>query len=120
MPGLHVAALIQNARCMIWQNLPTCPRQPMRSRRFIILILVAMFASCRGVPQRAPLPEGHEIRVGQLVFHSDFDLPADHRLVRELVQERDDICNTLGFQPTNESIHVYLFRDAECYREYLM
>lgn len=92
----------------------------MRSRRFVILILVAMLTSCRGVPQRVPLPEGHEIRVGQLVFHSDFDLPADHRLVRELVQERDDICNTLGFQPTNELIHVYLFRDAECYREYLM
>jgi hypothetical protein len=71
------------------------------------------------VPQRAPLPAAHEFRVGQLVFHTDFELAPDHRLVRELVEERDYICATLGIPSTKEPIKVYLFRDADRYREYL-
>ena len=39
--------------------------------------------------------------------------------MRELTLERDDVCRTLGLQPSNESIDVYLFRDAEHYQEYL-
>ena len=69
---------------------------------------------------RMALPEAHELAVGQLVFHSDFELPRDHRLVRDLVEERDNICNTLGMPSTEEPIEVYLFRDAERYREYLV
>jgi hypothetical protein len=59
------------------------------------------------------------MRVGQLEFRSNFELPRDHRLVRELTAERDDICNTLGLPAGNEVITVYLFRDAETYRQYL-
>jgi hypothetical protein len=84
------------------------------------LLLLVLLASCRGLPQRAALPEAHELKVGQLVFHSDFELPADHRLVRDLVEERDNIYGTLGLTSTNEAIEVYLFRDADRYREYLM
>jgi Protein of unknown function (DUF1570) len=88
--------------------------------RISILFLLLVAIGCRGLPQRSPLPAAHEVTVGQLVFHSDFDLPADHRLVRELVQEREDISNTLGLTCSNEPINVYLFGDAERYREYLM
>lgn len=82
-----------------------------------------LLAGCRGlphVPRLSPLPDAHQVPVGQLVFHSDFELPSDHRLVRELTLEREDICNTLGIATNNEPIEVYLFRDAERYREYLM
>jgi hypothetical protein len=92
----------------------------MRRWRFLTLFLFAAVAACRSLPQRAPLPQAHQLRIGQLVFHSDFELPADHRLVRDLVQERDDIASTLGLPITNEPIEVYLFRDADRYREYLM
>jgi uncharacterized protein DUF1570 len=88
--------------------------------RFVILLLLLLMLSCRGLPQRSPLPAAHEVAVGQLVFHSDFELPKDHRLVRELVQERDDICNTLALSCSAEPINVYLFGDADRYREYLM
>src|SRR5688572_33029352 len=88
--------------------------------RFVLLLSILPLAGCRGVPERAPLPEAHELRVGQLIFHSDFELPADHRLVRELVEERDYICSTLGIPSTKEPIEVYLFRDADRYREYLL
>jgi hypothetical protein len=87
--------------------------------RFAALLLLPLLTSCRGVPQRAPLPAAHELRVGQLVFHTDFELSPDHRLVRELVDERDYIGSTLGLPSTNEPIEVYLFRDADRYREYL-
>lgn len=82
-----------------------------------------LLAGCRGLPlmQRlSPLPDAHQTPVGQLVFHSDFELPHDHRLVRELTLEREDICSTLGIATNNEPIEVYLFRDADRYREYLL
>ena len=93
------------------------------SRALLSVLAVAGLSRCRGVAaagsRRAACPTPTRLRVGQLVFHSDFELPADHRLVRELTAERDDICRTLGLPPSNEPIDVYLFRDAERYSEYL-
>ena len=101
--------------------------------RWFSILLLAYFlcAGCRGLPQpsalsppiRLPgtsqLPDAYTTPVGQLVFHSDFALPADHRLVRELTLERDDVIGTLGLTPSNEPIDVYLFRDAERYQDFL-
>ena len=94
----------------------------MRWSRFVVFVAICVLAGCRGLPHAplAPLPNGHETPVGQLVFHSDFELPADHRLVRELVEEREYVSNTLGLAATHEQIHVYLFRDKERYSEYLL
>src|SRR5690349_20475197 len=96
-------------------------------RRWAILVMVQLLvcAGCRSLDQQLPLPQTtqlpdtHQLPVGQLVFHTDFDLPADHRLVRELVAERDDVCRTLGLSSSNEPINVYLFSDAELYQDYL-
>jgi hypothetical protein len=90
-------------------------------------ILPAALAGCRGGPQLtsarfndAPsLPSLYTVTAGQLEFKSDFELLADHRLIREMVAERDDIVETLGLAATNEKITVYLFRDAETYGEFL-
>lgn len=86
------------------------------------LLVLSVLGGCRGLPRAplSPLPNGHETPVGQLVFHSDFELPHDHRLVRELVEEREYVANTLGLPTTNEPIEVYLFRDKERYSEYLL
>jgi hypothetical protein len=64
------------------------------------------------------LPTAHKLEVGQLVIHSDFELPRDH--VGELVEEREYICSTLGLPPSDKPIEVYLFRDADRYRDYLL
>lgn len=96
----------------------------MRAWLFLITLL-ALPSGCLSVPRPTDppavvrLPDAHQLPVGQLVFHCDFDLPADHRLVRELVQERDDVCRTLGLPYSNEPIDVYLFRDANSYQQYL-
>jgi hypothetical protein len=101
-------------------------------RRMPILLAMQLFvAGCHGLPQpitlspavkdqlSSGLPDAYQTPVGQLVFHSDFPLPADHRLVRELTTERDYVNQTLGLAPSTESINVYLFRDAERYQEFL-
>src|ERR1700704_4130504 len=96
----------------------------------ILFAVTPLFGGCRGLPQPmalspvkalepSGLPDAFQTPVGQLVFHSDFPLPADHRLVRELTIERDDVNQTLGLTPSTETINVYLFRDAERYQEFL-
>jgi hypothetical protein len=97
----------------------------------ILLTVSLLVGGCRGLPQpmalapqvKGPpssrLPSAYQTPVGQLVFHSDFPLPADHRLVRELTTERDYVNQTLGLAGSNEPIDVYLFRDAERYQEFL-
>ncbi len=102
-------------------------------RRTLIFLFAPILAigGCRGLPQpmnlpsqvRLPqtmrLPDAYEMTAGQLVFHSDFELPADHRLVRELVAERDDVLRTIQSAGSKEHIDVYLFRDAERYQQFL-
>jgi hypothetical protein len=84
-----------------------------------LLLALAVVAGCRGLPQPVPSPAAHETQMGQLKFVSDFPLPADHRLVRELAAERDDVCAVLDLPATNEQITVYLFSDAEHYGRFL-
>jgi len=92
---------------------------------FLLMVHLAVCAGCRSLHQQLPLPQAiklpdaHQMHIGQLVFHTDFDLPADHRLVRELTAERDDVCRTLGLSSSSEPVDVYLFSDAERYQEYL-
>jgi hypothetical protein len=82
--------------------------------------LALVLAGCHGLPRWAPLPTEQQVQVQQLVFHCrDFDLPKDHRLVRELTDERDDVCRVLGLTCSDEPIHVYLFRDAGTYGQFL-
>jgi hypothetical protein len=90
--------------------------------RYIILVVVWL-AGCRaffhpGIPPE-PKPVANHFRAGQLVFHSDFELPREHRLVRDLVAERDDICGVLGLPTSDELINVHLYHDAETYRRML-
>jgi hypothetical protein len=90
----------------------------------VCLVASAAFAGCRALslpsfPPLKPPPTAHEVPAEQLVFYSDFPLERDHRLVRELTAERDDVARTLELPPSNEQIEVHLFRDAEAYGEYL-
>ena len=86
---------------------------------FCLRFLLTSASSCRGLPKLAPLPTAHEVPVQQLVFHCDFDLPSDHRLIRELTTERDEVYHELGLPWSDEPIQVYLFGDADAYAQYL-
>lgn len=91
----------------------------MRSVRIICLLIATALAGCHGLPHPPLLPTGHEVPAEQLVFHSDFNLSPDHRLVRELSAERGDIYDALSLSASDEPIDVYLFRDAEQYGHFL-
>jgi Protein of unknown function (DUF1570) len=88
---------------------------------FTYLVVTALLISgCRALTRPAALPNKNRIQVDQLVFNSNFVLASDHRLVRELTAERDDICQTLSLPCGTEPIEVYLFNDAETYRQFLL
>ncbi len=61
----------------------------------------------------------HPTTIGQLVLHADFVLPPEHRMLTELVNERDLICEQLRISPSQEPIHVYLFAEEDSYRKYV-
>ena len=64
----------------------------MRAIPILATCAMAAVMGCRGLPQPSAAPRAHELEMGQLRFVSDFELPADHRLVRELVAERHEVC----------------------------
>lgn len=86
------------------------------TRRCSFAVLVACLTSsgCATLGnRRLTLPADHSLVRQQLVVHSDFPLPAHHRLLEELVARRDDIVEKLGLPLSDEPIHVYLFENAD-------
>jgi hypothetical protein len=53
------------------------------------------------------------------VLHADFRLPEEHRLIEELVAERDVIAERLALPPGSEPIHVHLFADEAAYHRHV-
>ena len=71
-----------------------------------------------GGPSEADLPHGTEIAAGQLVIHADFQLAAQHRLVRDLEALRIDVSQELGLPVSDEPVHLYLFASSERYHAF--
>jgi len=69
--------------------------------------------------QRLLLPDQHTVVRGQLVFHSDFPLAANHRLLEELTARRADLREQLSLAGSDEPIHVFLFGSAEEFRQFV-
>lgn len=93
-----------------------------RARLLLLTLLLVTTTSCRGLPfarLARPLPTEPPAETEQLRFECDFQLPAENDLVRQLHAERGDIYTTLGLPPSDEPIHVHLFRDAETYQDQL-
>ncbi|MBN1908973.1 MAG: DUF1570 domain-containing protein [Pirellulales bacterium] len=68
---------------------------------------------------RLRLPDAHSVVREQLVIHSDFPLPAHHRLLDELVALRVDLSQKLLLPISDEPIHVYLFDDAKQFQAFM-
>jgi len=75
-----------------------------------------MFGSVR---ETDSLPDRDTLERDQLMLHSDFPLPRHHRLVDELVAQRQDIADKLQLPVSDEPIQLYLFQDAERFRSYM-
>lgn len=98
----------------------------MRGKFVILAMLTLTNIGCgRLRPFTAPvrlasppaLPSMYQLQAGQLVFLSDFEVHAGHRLIRELTAERDDICHAMSLPASDEPITIYLFPDSATYSE---
>ena len=69
-----------------------------------------------GIP---PLPDRHDVFLDQLVVHSNFELPGQHRLLQELNAQRTDLSSKLALPISDEPVHVYLFADAERFGQFM-
>lgn len=94
-----------------------------RWHAILLVSLLAITASCRGLPfgKRAPAvdPLATDAPLHQLRFDCDFRLPESFAPVEELQKERDVIYSTLSLPPSEEPIYVHLFRNEESYQEHL-
>jgi uncharacterized protein DUF1570 len=86
----------------------------MRAASWTLLVVGLLWCGCatwRGA--RPELPARSSVRLDQLVIHSNFDIPRQHRLLQEVNALRFDVSNTLALPTSDEPIHVFLFEDAE-------
>lgn len=94
-----------------------------------VRVMKAARLGCFGIPLlvgcaaiwtgRLSPPQQNTLVRGQLVFHSDFPLPANHRLLEELTARRSDLEEKLGLPYSDEPIHVYLFDSGEQFAEFV-
>jgi len=77
------------------------------------LVIVGPLGGCAAsLAVRPTLPSAYRVDRPPLVFHTDFPLASQHRLLEEMIARRDDLGRLLGLPGSNEPIHVYLFEDA--------
>jgi hypothetical protein len=70
-------------------------------------------------PTAAELPERFTVGLDQLIIHSNFELPSQHRLLQEINVERVDVSNKLNLPISDEKIHVYLFKESQQFYDFI-
>ena len=84
-----------------------------------LAIACASLGCTRFTSRPSVLPAGHTLVLDPLVVYSDFALPPHHRLLEELVLERNDLLTKLQLPKSEEPVNVYLFDTEERFREFL-
>tara|TARA_Y100001978_G_scaffold103897_1_gene92899 strand:- start:287 stop:1153 length:867 start_codon:yes stop_codon:yes gene_type:complete len=74
---------------------------------------------CRLYKPPSQLPVASSIVLDELVIYSDFQLPENHRLLRDLEAMRERLTTTLALRPSNAPIEVYLFKTPRRYYRFL-
>ena len=91
----------------------------------LLIVAIAVCAAVAGCAMWRPgassiaLPEKYTVTLDQLVIHTNFPLPSQHRLLQEINAERVDVSNKLSLPVSDETINVYLFKDAEQFSEFI-
>ncbi len=84
------------------------------SRLSLSMICLMMVLGCAQPWHRktfAPIDDA--LVIDQLVIHSDARPPPSHRLLQDLVRQRDDLAQTLALPTSDEQIHIFLFESPE-------
>ncbi|HEY2883384.1 MAG TPA: DUF1570 domain-containing protein [Pirellulales bacterium] len=72
-----------------------------------------------GPAPKPTLPTRFNVALDQLVIHSNFEIPSQHRLLQEINGERADLSNKLNLPMSDEKIYVYLFKDGEQFYDFI-
>ena len=86
---------------------------------YLLICSTLWGAGCAMVSRGSALPDQKEIVREQLVIHSDFHLPRQHRILNDLSARRHEIAAELEIPLSDEPIHVYLFQDEAKFREFM-
>jgi hypothetical protein len=85
----------------------------------VLGLLLAPTGCARWQKTTTTMPVANSVVRDQLVIHSDWPLPSQHRMIEELCQQRWDVLGKLSLPPSNESIHVYLFDTGERFAAFM-
>ena len=103
---------------------------PIASRTHEFVLFLALLSAGTGgvsgcaawqlnAPPRADVPDRQTVALDQLIIHSNFDLPAQHRLLQDLNAERADVASHLNLPLSDEKIDVYIFREPEQFYDFI-
>lgn len=84
-----------------------------------LLILVTIVGCALPWHQKTFTPIEEGLEIDQLVIHSDSRPPPSHRLLQDLVRQREDVAETLALPTSEEPIHVFLFDTPVKYKEFV-
>ncbi len=84
-----------------------------------IICLMTILGCSQPWHRKTFVPMDDGLVLEQLVIHSDARPPPGHRLLQDLVRQRDDLAQTLALPTTDEPIHIFLFDSSEKYKEFV-
>ncbi|HEX4147538.1 MAG TPA: DUF1570 domain-containing protein [Pirellulales bacterium] len=84
-----------------------------------VLLAMAVHGCIGIVESPSALPARNAVVFDQLVIHSDFHLPHNHRLLNDMRAQRSDLLARLDLPPSDEPIHVYLFETESRFNNFL-
>lgn len=65
------------------------------------------------------LPAKHAVRIAPYIFLSDFEIPRDQPLFKELAELREQVQKDLLLPPSTTEVRVYLFETRERYERFM-
>lgn len=83
------------------------------------VIIGLLVCGCATTDSGNELPHRQELVRDQLIIHSDFHLPRNHRLLNELATRREEISELLQIPMADEPINVFLFDDESHFRRFM-
>jgi len=87
-------------------------------RQARLILLTGLVSVCW--PRHCPAQSWNDQKVfGPFVCRAEFSLSGMESLMGELVQIQSDLVRSLGIPPSQELIHLYLFRDKNSYSRFL-
>ncbi len=86
---------------------------------FSLSFALALAGCARWHKSQTAAPVSNSIVRDQLVVHSDWPIPSQHRMVEELCQQRWDVLGKLSLPPSNEPIHVFLFDTSDRFNAFM-